>query len=146
MKASALSQIIVAHTTATAVFLTALCTYTLSDIDRRGVSMAPSKPPPNLSLPGCATEHHSSMGIRREMLPETRVHHPNAQGCIPWVAYTATSTEVIQGGRKDWHHEHMDSGHEHQQGAGSAHKCHGAFRRTDCEHGQTTIRAGADPA
>ena len=103
--------------------------------------MAPSKPPPNFSLPWCATEHHSAMGIRREMLPETRVHHLNAQGRIPWVAYTAASTEIIQGGRKDRHHEHMDSCHKHHQGAGSAHKCHRAFRRMDCEHGQITIRA-----
>jgi hypothetical protein len=101
--------------------------------------MAPSKPSPDLSLPWRATEHHSAMRIRRELAPEARIHHPNARELIPWAAYTAASTEVIQGGREDWHHEHMDSGDKHHQGADGAHKCHWAFRRTDCEHGQTTI-------
>jgi hypothetical protein len=35
----------------------------------------------------------------------------------------------------------MDGGDEDHKSAGHADKCPGPFRRTDCEHGQTTVRA-----
>lgn len=139
MEASAFPQVIVAHTVSTAVFLASLCTNNLSDIDSRCAGMAASEPPPNLGLPRRGTERHGFVRISREPTPEARVHNPSVREHVPWsVVDGAASAGEIQGRREDRHHEDMDGGDEHHEGAGHADERPGAFRRTDCEHGQTT--------